>query len=108
MIDEIKCFDEPISNNIKTYENIQKISTGQGDGYQLIFCQIILISKNIIRFLSKEQALDINPNSIQQTNSVRNLEENGTKSIILEKVKQATWNFFQRIMRTLQSYFAFI
>ena len=93
MIDEIKCFDEPISNNIKTYENIQKISTGQGDGYQLIFCQIILTSKNIIRFLSKEQALDINPNSVQQTN---------------EKVKQATWNFFQRIMRTLQSYFAFI
>lgn len=104
MIDEIKCFDEPISNNIKTYENIQKNSTGQGDGYQLTFCQIILISKNIMRFLSKQQALDINPNSIQKTNSIRNLEENATKSIILEKVKQATWNFFQRIRRTLQSY----
>ena len=33
LIDEIKCFDEPVSNNIKTYENTPKISAGQGDGH---------------------------------------------------------------------------
>ena len=37
LIDEIKCFDQPTSNNIKTYENIPKISTGQGDGYLTSF-----------------------------------------------------------------------
>ena len=33
LIDEIKCFGQPISNNIKTYESILKASTDQGDGY---------------------------------------------------------------------------
>ena len=26
-------FDQPINNDIKKYENIRKIATGQGDGY---------------------------------------------------------------------------
>ena len=26
-------FDQPINNNIKTYANIKKIATGQGDDY---------------------------------------------------------------------------
>ena len=26
-------FDQPISNDFKTYENIRKIATGQGDDY---------------------------------------------------------------------------
>ena len=30
----IKCFfDQPISNDIKIYENIRKIASGQGDDY---------------------------------------------------------------------------
>ena len=28
-----KFFDEPIGNDIITYENIRKINPGQGDGY---------------------------------------------------------------------------
>ena len=40
LIGEIKCFDQPISNNIKTYENIPKISTGQGDGYLTSFLSV--------------------------------------------------------------------
>ena len=33
MIDGRNFFDQPIKNNIKTYENIQKIKTGLGDNY---------------------------------------------------------------------------
>ena len=33
MIDVKKFFDQPISNMIKTYENIRKITIGQGDDY---------------------------------------------------------------------------
>ena len=33
MIDRKNFFDEPINNDIKTYENIRKIATGQGDDY---------------------------------------------------------------------------
>ena len=33
MIDGKNFFDQPINNSIKTYENIRKIATGQGDDY---------------------------------------------------------------------------
>ena len=33
MIDGRNIFDQPITNNIKTYENIAKNATGQGDDY---------------------------------------------------------------------------
>ena len=33
MIDGRNVFDQPINSMIKTYENIRKIATGQGDGY---------------------------------------------------------------------------
>ena len=33
MIDGKNVFDQPINSNIKTYENIRKISTGQEDDY---------------------------------------------------------------------------
>ena len=32
-IDVKNFFDQPINNDIKTYENIRKIATGQGDDY---------------------------------------------------------------------------
>ena len=33
MIDGRNSFDQPIKNDMKTYENIQKITTGEGDDY---------------------------------------------------------------------------
>ena len=33
MIDGNNFFDQLIKNNIKTYDNIQKITTGRGDDY---------------------------------------------------------------------------
>ena len=33
MIDGKSFFDQPINNALKTYENIRKITTGQGDDY---------------------------------------------------------------------------
>ena len=32
-IDDKNFFDQPVNNDIKTYENIRKIATGQGDDY---------------------------------------------------------------------------
>ena len=37
MIDGKNFFDQPINSNLKTYENIRKINTGQGDGYTIGF-----------------------------------------------------------------------
>ena len=33
MVDGKSFFDQPIENDIKTYENIRKITTGEGDDY---------------------------------------------------------------------------
>ena len=33
MTDDKNVFDQPINYNFKTYENIRKIATGQGDDY---------------------------------------------------------------------------
>ena len=33
MIDGKNFFDQPTNSNLKTYENIRKIATGQGDHY---------------------------------------------------------------------------
>ena len=33
MVDGRTFFDQPIKNDLKTYDNIRKIATGQGDDY---------------------------------------------------------------------------
>ena len=33
MIDGQRFFDQPINNNLRTFDNIRKIATGQGDDY---------------------------------------------------------------------------
>ena len=48
MIDGKNFFDLPIKSYIKTYENIRKIATGQGDDYTT-GCLTIIISKTIMR-----------------------------------------------------------
>ena len=33
MTDGQSFFDQPVKNNLRTYDNIRKIATGQGDDY---------------------------------------------------------------------------
>ena len=64
MIEERNFFNQPIKNNLRTYDNIRKITTGQEDDYatgRLLdyhyfkeYFEIIAID------LSKQQALDAN------------------------------------------------
>ena len=49
MIDGKNFFDQPVKNDKVTYENIRKISTGQGDVIQLVVCKTIRISKHFIK-----------------------------------------------------------
>ena len=48
MIDGRNFFDQPIKNDLKTYDNIRKIATGQGDDYTTRCLLDIPILKNII------------------------------------------------------------
>ena len=68
MIDGKNFFDEPVKNDKLTYENIRKISTGQGDDYKtgclLDYIYFKKYCKMIAVDLSKQQALDADPKAI--------------------------------------------
>ena len=76
MIDGKNFFDQPINSDLKTYENIRKIATGQGDDYTtgclLDYSYFKENYKMIAIDLSKQQVLDADPRKIQQINFTAN------------------------------------
>ena len=74
MTDGKNFFDQPINNNFKTYENIRKITAGQGDDYTTGCLLDNIHFKNHYKIiavdLSKQQALDADPKAIQQINFI--------------------------------------
>ena len=77
MIDGKNFSDQPIKIDLRTYDNIQKISAGQRDDYTngcfLDYNYFKKYYKMIAIDLSKQQALDSDPKPIQQTNFAGNL-----------------------------------
>ena len=61
-VDGKNIFDQPINNDTKTYENIRKIATGQGDDYAtgclLDYLYFKENYKMIATGLNKQQVLD--------------------------------------------------
>ena len=68
MINGENLFDQPIKNNKVTYENIRKITTGQGDDYAtgcLLDSSYFMDTYKMIAVdLSKQQVLDVDPRAI--------------------------------------------
>ena len=83
MINGKNFFDQPIKSYVKTYESIQKITTGQGDdfatGCLLGYNYFKKHYKMIAIDLSKQQALDADPKAIQQINFIGNLDGNNKR-----------------------------
>ena len=106
MIDGENFFDQPINNMIKPYENIRKITIGQGDDYttgSLLDYTSIKKYKMIAVDLSKQQALDADPKAIQQINFTANLDrDNNTRFyFILEEAKETIFEFSQGTVKVL-------
>ena len=101
MIDCINIFDQSINSVNKTYENIRRTATGQGDdfttGCLLDYSYFKENSKMIAIDLSKQQALDADPRAIQQINFTANLDRvgNTTMFFIIEQVKETGLDFSQ-------------
>ena len=78
MIDGKNFFDQPVKNDLITYENIQNIGTGQGDDYTNGFSLDYNYFKNYYKMiaidLSKQQVLDADPKAIQQINFIESLD----------------------------------
>ena len=107
VINEVNFFDQPIKNNKVTYENIRKISLGQGDdfttGCLLNYQYINDTYKMIVIDLSKQQALDADPRAIQQINFTADLDRAGNTRFyfILEEAKETILDFSQGTVKVL-------
>ena len=107
MINGQNIFDQPVKNNLTTYDNIWKIATGQGVDYTtdcLLDYPYFQKYYNMIAIdLSKQQALDAYPKAIQQINLTANLNKSGniTMFFIIEEAKETVLDFSQGFMKVL-------
>ena len=102
-IDGKNLFDQPVKNNKVTYENIRKITTGQGDDYTTGCLLDYVYSKKYYKMitidLSKQQVLDADPKTIQQINFTENLDRDRNTRFIsfLKKQKKLFLNFHKEL-----------
>ena len=107
MIDGRNFFDQPIDNMAKTYENIRKIATGQGDDYTtgclLDYPYFKENYKMIAIDLRKQQELDADPRAIQQIDFTANLDRAGNTKMffIIEEAKETILDFSQGTVKVL-------
>ena len=106
-IDGRNFLDQPFKYDIKSYENIRKIVTGQGDdyttGYLLDYNYFKNHYKMIAIDLSKQQELDADLKAIQQINFTGNLSGNNNRLIffIIEETNETNLDFSQRTVKAL-------
>ena len=103
MIDRKNVFGQSVKNDIRAYDNIRQISTGQGDDYTTGFLLDYNYFKehyNIIAIdLSKQKEVDFNPKAIQQISFTGNLENQSATFFNIEEVKELVLDFWQRTVK---------
>ena len=98
--------DQPVKNDKVTFENIRKITIGQGDDYTtgclLDYSYFKKYYKLIAVDLSKQQVLDADPKAIQQINFTADLNRANTRFyFILEEAKGTVFEFSQGTVKLL-------
>ena len=107
MIDDKNVFDQLIDISLKTYENIRKIVTGQGNDYTTGCLLDYIYLKNNYKMiaidLSKQQVLDADPRATQQINFTANLVTAGntTMSFIIKEAKETILDFSKGLAKVL-------
>ena len=93
LIDGRNFYDQPINDQIKEYNEIRKIATGQGDDYTtgcLLDCQYFKDHYQLIAVdLSKQKELDADPRATQQIEFYGMLDTNSQVRTVFEKSKEA-------------------
>ena len=99
MINGRNFFDQPIKNDLKTYDNTRKIATCQGDNYTTGWLLDYPYFKKYYKLtaidLSKQQKLDANPKAIEQVNFTGSLDraEGSTFYFIIQEAKKKVLDF---------------
>ena len=96
-IDGRNFYDQPINDSIKQYNEVRKVSTGQGDDYTTgCLLDFAYFEKNyrlIAADLSKQKALDADPRVIQQIIFTGQASGNVAVYYILEQSKETILKF---------------
>ena len=104
-IDGRNFYDQPINDSIKQYDEIRKISAGQGDDYTtgclLDFSYFEKKYRFIAADLSKQKALDADSRAIQQIVFTRKPDEAAVVYYIYEKSKETTLQFSKGTTKVL-------
>ena len=105
-------FDQPVKNNLKTYNNIRKIAADQGydctTGCLLDYNYFKNYYKMIAIDLSNEQSIDANPKAIEEINFTGNLHwpEGATMFSIIEEAKKTVLDFLHGTVKYSNIIFA--
>ena len=98
-------YDQPITDQIKKYEEIIKMATGRGDDYTtgyLIDYQYFKYHYQLIAFdLIKQRGLDADPRAIQEIEFYGILNTKSQVCIILEKSKETVLQFYKETAKFL-------
>ena len=109
-IDGRNFYDQPINDSIKQYDEVRKVSTGQGNDYTTgCLLDFLYFEKNyrlIVADLSKQKALDADPKAIQQiifTGKIKSTVSNTRVIIyyILEQSKETILQFSKGTTKVL-------
>ena len=98
-------FDQPVKSDMRTYDNIQKIGTGQRDDYAtgclLDYPYFREHYQLIAKDLSKQQKLDPDLKATQQINFTGNLDqaEGATMFFIIEEAQKIILDFSRGTVR---------
>ena len=103
-IDGRTFYDQPINDSIKQYDELRKVSAGQGDDYTtgclLDFDYYKKKNRLIAADLSKQKALDADSRAIQQIIFTKT-SENKVICYILEQSKETILEFFKGTTKVL-------
>ena len=111
MINVRNLFDQPVKNNLATYDNNKKIAISQRDkyttGYLFDYNYFNNYQQIIAADLSKQQELDADPKAIQQINFTGNLNrgenvnDNTIMFLIIKEEKETILDFSPGTVKVL-------
>ena len=105
LIDGRNFYDQPISDQIKKYDEIRKIAIGKGDddttGFLLDYRYFKNHSQLIAVDFSKQKELDADPRTIQQTEFYGILKTNSQVCTVFEKSKETVLEFYKGTAKVL-------
>ena len=105
LIDGRNFHDQPISDQIKKYDEFRKIAAEKEDDYTtecLLDYQYLKNHYTLIAVdLSKQKELDADPRAIQQIEFHRMLTNNSNVCTVLEKSKETVLEFYKGTAKVL-------